>query len=170
MPEDVPGDEELENFLVDFPDDFNVDDFLQLEAKANESADSTVIGLEAVDDEEADEEIFLVDEEAADEEPFLEVPFPPEEPPPVATVINPPSLGPVLSSSEEKIIMIRSIADLDRVREMPLDYFTDKKIGFSWALNQPLVEEILEFCRNAGVKWKRIHVEVDGVEELVGSS
>ena len=137
--EDEPDDEELKDFQVYFLDDFNLEDFLELDA--DESANSTVTGSKA-----ADEEIFLADEEAGDEGPFPEEPFPLEEPPPAAAIINPPSPGPAIISSEEKVIMIRSGANLVRVQQMPRDYFANK-IGFSWALDHRLVERILEFCK-----------------------
>jgi hypothetical protein len=54
---------------------------------------------------------------------------------------------------------------------MPSEYFTDKKICFSWALDQPLVARILEFCGNGGVQWEGICVEVDErAEESIGSN
>lgn len=63
-----PKDEELEDFLLDVPDDFQPKDFLQLEAQAeagHESANFTIIDPEVADEEAANEELFL-----ADEEPF----------------------------------------------------------------------------------------------------
>jgi hypothetical protein len=82
--EDEPNHEELKDFLVNFPNAFNVEDFLQLEAvedflhlEAGESAYSivtTITGLEVADDEAADEEAAdneATVKEAADNEATL---------------------------------------------------------------------------------------------------
>jgi hypothetical protein len=171
---DVAADEEAADNEVADEEAANEEIFLPVEEAADVAADEEAADNEVADEEAANGGIFLAVEGAADEAPFPEEPFPPEEPPPVAAVLNPinaPSPGPAFSSSDEKIIWIRSGADLDSIQHVAEGDFGDKKVVFPVGLDQPLVNSIVLFCGNVGMEWEEIHVGGDvREEESVGSN